>query len=190
MNNGDVNPTSVSNRENRDSARLSVSSLYNSANEEDDRSSLTLWHQSCSPLAKRKANSFCGIFNRLLCTTRRNIPKTSSNLGLSSVNGLNGCTTTTTVSSSSTQSGQRVSTVQQSRRTPQQIYYESRGQSCRKLLKFNGNSNKVFSLSVQCGGGHLLSYSLICSFWTIDITLPGRGLGSNCLLIVLDHNTL
>lgn len=31
----------------------------------------------------------------------------------------------------------------QSRRTPQEIYFESRGKSCKKLLKFNGYSNKV-----------------------------------------------
>lgn len=28
-------------------------------------------------------------------------------------------------------------------RTPQEFYFESRGKSCKKLLKFNGSSNKV-----------------------------------------------
>lgn len=27
--------------------------------------------------------------------------------------------------------------------TPQEFYFESRGKSCKKLLKFNGSSNKV-----------------------------------------------
>ncbi|XP_017483759.1 PREDICTED: uncharacterized protein LOC108372549 [Rhagoletis zephyria] len=32
----------------------------------------------------------------------------------------------------------------QSRRTPQEVYFESRGKSCKKLLKFNGYSNKWY----------------------------------------------
>lgn len=31
--------------------------------------------------------------------------------------------------------------------TPQEFYFESRGKSCKKLLKFNGSSNKVYNNS-------------------------------------------
>lgn len=124
--------------------RLSVSYLHNSIADEDDRSSLTLWHQT-SPLAKRKTNSFCGIFNRLLCTARRNTQKPVTDICLSSGNTSNSNGyLSTSLNAVHTHPAQRVPFIQH-RRTPQEVYYESRGQSCRKLLKFNGNSNKVSS---------------------------------------------
>lgn len=126
-------------------SRLSVSSLHISATEENDCSSLTLWRQT-SPLTKRKANSFCGIFNRLLCTTRRTIPKTSPHFASSNL--AIGATSTNSIGHFSsladqTQLGPRLPIIPHNRRNPQEVYYESRGQSCKKLLKFNGNSNKV-----------------------------------------------
>lgn len=38
--------------------------------------------------------------------------------------------------------------------TPQEFYFESRGKSCKKLLKFNGSSNKVnlFRIGIQNKG--------------------------------------
>ncbi|XP_061399910.1 uncharacterized protein LOC133335616 [Musca vetustissima] len=51
---------------------------------------------------------------------------------------------------------------QQHRRTPQEIYFESRGKSCKKLLKFNGNSNKIL-LYPEEGWARTAS----SSYWTI-----------------------
>ncbi|KAM7343868.1 uncharacterized protein ACRADG_010774 isoform 1-T2 [Cochliomyia hominivorax] len=48
------------------------------------------------------------------------------------------------------------------RRTPQEIYFESRGKSCKKLLKFNGNSNKIL-LYPEEGWARTAS----SSYWTI-----------------------
>lgn len=50
-------------------------------------------------------------------------------------------------------------------RTPQEIYFESRGKSCKKLLKFNGNSNKVssqFSTFFHIKTTHLIIIITIC----------------------------
>ncbi|KAH8405205.1 hypothetical protein KR222_010346 [Zaprionus bogoriensis] len=52
--------------------------------------------------------------------------------------------------------------LRRSRRTPQEIYFESRGKSCKKLLKFNGNSNKIL-LYPEEGWARTAS----SSYWTI-----------------------
>jgi len=86
----------------------------------------------------------CGILGRLLCVSRHKA--TQSVAGSDPFSQLQlqrkGVATPAAVS------GQR------RRRTPQEIYFESRGKSCKKLLKFNGNSNKVSGE----GQGHLNGY--------------------------------
>ncbi|XP_055908576.1 uncharacterized protein LOC129943281 [Eupeodes corollae] len=47
-------------------------------------------------------------------------------------------------------------------RTPQEVYFESRGKSCKKLLKFNGNSNKILLYPEEGWARTAAS-----SYWTI-----------------------
>eukprot|EP00099_Drosophila_melanogaster_P020430 NP_611899.1 uncharacterized protein Dmel_CG30419 [Drosophila melanogaster] len=94
----------------------------------------------------------CGILGRLLCVSRHKA--TQSVAGSDPFSQLQlqrkGVATPAAVS------GQR------RRRTPQEIYFESRGKSCKKLLKFNGNSNKIL-LYPEEGWARTAS----SSYWTI-----------------------
>ncbi|TMW53254.1 hypothetical protein DOY81_001670, partial [Sarcophaga bullata] len=105
----------------------------------------------------------CGILSRLLCSSSHTRGKTATSSG--DYNTYNNCGPIVHHSSlangSACAGGNAVATTsanyehQQTymnlwkknqkthRRTPQEIYFESRGKSCKKLLKFNGNSNKV-----------------------------------------------
>lgn len=107
----------------------------------------------------------CGILSRLLCSSHtRGKTATSSgdyntynNCGLMSLatqTNCNNAALTNTAGGSLTNTssaGQHSNPLYMNlwkknhthRRTPQEIYFESRGKSCKKLLKFNGNSNKV-----------------------------------------------
>lgn len=57
----------------------------------------------------------------------------------------------------------------QLRRTPQEFYFESRGKSCKKLLKFNGSSNKVnvfsFPIPMVIAKGSNCLFSLYVFVW-------------------------
>ncbi|XP_033254758.1 uncharacterized protein LOC117194208 [Drosophila miranda] len=94
----------------------------------------------------------CGSLSRLFCVNRHKATH--------SVAGIE-CHSSDPFSSqlqckAATASGQR------RRRTPQEIYFESRGKSCKKLLKFNGNSNKIL-LYPEEGWARTAS----SSYWTI-----------------------
>ncbi|KAH8401059.1 hypothetical protein KR009_002765 [Drosophila setifemur] len=99
----------------------------------------------------------CGILSRLFCVSRH---KGTQSVASSECNNSDpvsqlqqqrkGATATAALS------GQR------RRRTPQEIYFESRGKSCKKLLKFNGNSNKIL-LYPEEGWARTAS----SSYWTI-----------------------
>lgn len=98
----------------------------------------------------------CGILSRLLCSGAAGTAKTASsssdynNLNSLRPNGGNHHALHVNVPATPS-AGAIVSAVcnsghtrrPQLRRTPQEIYFESRGKSCKKLLKFNGYSNKV-----------------------------------------------
>lgn len=103
----------------------------------------------------------CGILSRLLCSSSHTRGKTATSSG--DYNTYNNCATMSftsqpngtnnhipaAASSLSTHHNTPPSYMNllkknhTHRRTPQEIYFESRGKSCKKLLKFNGNSNKV-----------------------------------------------
>ncbi|KAH8347794.1 hypothetical protein KR084_001076 [Drosophila pseudotakahashii] len=97
----------------------------------------------------------CGILSRLLCVSRHKATQSVagsdpfSQLQLQRKGAGGG-------DSAAAISGQR------RRRTPQEIYFESRGKSCKKLLKFNGNSNKIL-LYPEEGWARTAS----SSYWTI-----------------------
>uniref|UniRef100_A0A6P4ENA7 Uncharacterized protein LOC108041372 n=1 Tax=Drosophila rhopaloa TaxID=1041015 RepID=A0A6P4ENA7_DRORH len=99
----------------------------------------------------------CGILGRLLCVSRHKATQSVagsdpfSQLQLQRKGAAAGAAATTAATS-----GQR------GRRTPQEIYFESRGKSCKKLLKFNGNSNKIL-LYPEEGWARTAS----SSYWTI-----------------------
>ncbi|XP_044249140.1 uncharacterized protein [Drosophila takahashii] len=116
------------------------------------------------PLAGSEATSgvppsgCCGILSRLLCVSRHKAtqsvagsdPFSQLQLQRKGAGGGGGSATAAATS------GQR------RRRTPQEIYFESRGKSCKKLLKFNGNSNKIL-LYPEEGWARTAS----SSYWTI-----------------------
>ncbi|XP_034650848.1 uncharacterized protein LOC117890219 [Drosophila subobscura] len=94
----------------------------------------------------------CGILSRLFCVSRHK----ATQLVAGSECHSNDPFTSQLHGKSATASGQR------RRRTPQEIYFESRGKSCKKLLKFNGNSNKIL-LYPEEGWARTAS----SSYWTI-----------------------
>ncbi|XP_067628845.1 uncharacterized protein [Eurosta solidaginis] len=120
--------------------------------------------------------SCCGILGRLLCTGAGSTAKTgSSSSDYNNFNSLlpitgNHQTLRTNNSAATPSAASVVSAVcksgltrrPQSRRTPQEIYFESRGKSCKKLLKFNGYSNKIL-LYPEEGWARTAS----SSYWTI-----------------------
>ncbi|KAH8234351.1 hypothetical protein KR038_008089 [Drosophila bunnanda] len=102
----------------------------------------------------------CGILSRLFCVSRHkatqsvagsDLPLAQLQLQQQQQHQRKGAT-----SGCAAVSGQR------RRRTPQEIYFESRGKSCKKLLKFNGNSNKIL-LYPEEGWARTAS----SSYWTI-----------------------
>ncbi|XP_052838469.1 uncharacterized protein LOC128253824 [Drosophila gunungcola] len=99
----------------------------------------------------------CGILSRLFCVSRHKATQSVAGTGdpLSQLQLQRKGAATTTAAAAAI-SGQR------RRRTPQEIYFESRGKSCKKLLKFNGNSNKIL-LYPEEGWARTAS----SSYWTI-----------------------
>ncbi|KAI8122461.1 hypothetical protein CVS40_6630 [Lucilia cuprina] len=101
----------------------------------------------------------CGILSRLLCSSHTRA-KTGTSSG--DYNTYNNCGTMSPATHANGNSGYASAAANAvtatphhnssymnllkknhtHRRTPQEIYFESRGKSCKKLLKFNGNSNK------------------------------------------------
>ncbi|XP_036231006.2 uncharacterized protein [Bactrocera oleae] len=118
----------------------------------------------------------CGILGRLLCSGSAGTAKTASSS--SDYNNLNSLLPSNAgnhqalhVNVPVTPSAAAVVSAvcnaghtrrPQSRRTPQEIYFESRGKSCKKLLKFNGYSNKIL-LYPEEGWARTAS----SSYWTI-----------------------
>ncbi|XP_022232704.1 uncharacterized protein LOC111081079 [Drosophila obscura] len=94
----------------------------------------------------------CGILSRLFCVSRHK----ATQLVAGSECHSNDPFSSQLQCKAATASGQR------RRRTPQEIYFESRGKSCKKLLKFNGNSNKIL-LYPEEGWARTAS----SSYWTI-----------------------
>ncbi|XP_046811719.1 ras guanine nucleotide exchange factor B isoform X1 [Lucilia cuprina] len=102
----------------------------------------------------------CGILSRLLCSSHTRAKtgtssgdyNTYNNCGTMSpathANGNSGYVTaaaTNAVTATPHHNSSYMNLLKKNhthRRTPQEIYFESRGKSCKKLLKFNGNSNK------------------------------------------------
>ncbi|XP_036669438.3 uncharacterized protein [Drosophila suzukii] len=112
--------------------------------------------EATSGLGPPPPSGCCGILSRLLCVSRHKATQSVagsdhiSQLQLQRKGAASSATTTAAIS------GQR------RRRTPQEIYFESRGKSCKKLLKFNGNSNKIL-LYPEEGWARTAS----SSYWTI-----------------------
>ncbi|XP_068145898.1 uncharacterized protein [Drosophila tropicalis] len=115
----------------------------------------------------RPPSGCCGILSRLFCVSRHKA--TQSVAGSEQCSNLQepltlmqrkAATTTTTITNSIV--NRLPATQKRSRRTPQEIYFESRGKSCKKLLKFNGNSNKIL-LYPEEGWARTAS----SSYWTI-----------------------
>ncbi|XP_020715561.1 uncharacterized protein LOC101448302 isoform X2 [Ceratitis capitata] len=117
----------------------------------------------------------CGILGRLLCAGSAGTAKTaSSSADYNNLNSLlpnNGnhhavhTNVAPTPSAAAVVSAVRNSALTrrpQTRRTPQEIYFESRGKSCKKLLKFNGYTNKIL-LYPEEGWARTAS----SSYWTI-----------------------
>ncbi|XP_053964201.1 uncharacterized protein LOC128867126 [Anastrepha ludens] len=97
----------------------------------------------------------CGIIGRLLCSGGTSTAKTgSSSVDYQNFNSLmpiagnqqvlhaNVSATPSAAAVVSAVCKANLTRRPQSRRTPQEVYFESRGKSCKKLLKFNGYSNK------------------------------------------------
>ncbi|XP_058975264.1 uncharacterized protein LOC101892238 [Musca domestica] len=114
----------------------------------------------------------CGILSRLLCSSSSNCGKTATSSADFNTIPFNG---TEALYGGIGSSGGGATTQQpyplyanllkkgqQHRRTPQEIYFESRGKSCKKLLKFNGSSNKIL-LYPEEGWARTAS----SSYWTI-----------------------
>ncbi|KRF79520.1 uncharacterized protein Dvir_GJ20744, isoform B [Drosophila virilis] len=78
------------------------------------------------------ASGCCGILSRLFCVSRHKATQSVAGTECSHSESLFMQRKALTTQPA----------VQRRRRTPQEIYFESRGKSCKKLLKFNGNSNK------------------------------------------------
>ncbi|XP_065368740.1 sericin-2 [Calliphora vicina] len=119
----------------------------------------------------------CGILSRLLCSSHtRGKTATSSgdyntynNCGIMSLatqpSGNNGHATAASATLVPPHNSSYMNLLKKNhthRRTPQEIYFESRGKSCKKLLKFNGNSNKIL-LYPEEGWARTAS----SSYWTI-----------------------
>ncbi|XP_030375658.1 uncharacterized protein LOC115624947 [Scaptodrosophila lebanonensis] len=114
-------------------------------------------------------NGCCGILSRLFCITLRRCSHKPTHVAGSEFNNTlieqpptyAVCLET---NSKLQQQQQRTTPLSQQRRrrTPQEIYFESRGKSCKKLLKFNGNSNKIL-LYPEEGWARTAS----SSYWTI-----------------------
>ncbi|XP_017070504.2 uncharacterized protein LOC108107468 [Drosophila eugracilis] len=98
----------------------------------------------------------CGILSRLLCVSRHKATQSVAGSDPFSQLQLQRKGVTAGGATTAATSGQR------RRRTPQEIYFESRGKSCKKLLKFNGNSNKIL-LYPEEGWARTAS----SSYWTI-----------------------
>ncbi|XP_017867876.1 PREDICTED: uncharacterized protein LOC108616875 [Drosophila arizonae] len=86
------------------------------------------------------ASGCCGILSRLFCVSRHKA--TQSVAGTESSQGDPPFMQRKTLTAQPA--------AQRRRRTPQEIYFESRGKSCKKLLKFNGHSNKVSATKSIC----------------------------------------
>lgn len=131
-------------------------------NNNNNNNTATSSESSCTqPASNSPPFGCCGILSRLLCSSHtRGKTATSSgdyntynNCGIMSLatqpNGNNGHATAASVASTTLAAPHNSSYMNllkknhTHRRTPQEIYFESRGKSCKKLLKFNGNSNKV-----------------------------------------------
>ncbi|XP_064538064.1 uncharacterized protein LOC135428165 [Drosophila montana] len=103
---------------------------------------------STSPVA----SGCCGILSRLFCVSRHKATQSVAGTECSHSESLFMQRKALTTQPA----------VQRRRRTPQEIYFESRGKSCKKLLKFNGNSNKIL-LYPEEGWARTAS----SSYWTI-----------------------
>lgn len=125
---------------------------HNNNNSNNNNNSLDNNHQarlrsiSPPPPAPGLAAGCCGILTRLLCSNN-NRGKTGTSSGdYSSAAFYNGAANgVSTAAPQHPLYTNLLKKTQQHRRTPQEIYFESRGKSCKKLLKFNGNCNKVSS---------------------------------------------
>lgn len=98
-------------------------------------------------------NGCCGILSRLFCVSRHKATQ--------SVAGTE-CSHSEPLFMQQRKTLTTQPAAQRRRRTPQEIYFESRGKSCKKLLKFNGNSNKIL-LYPEEGWARTAS----SSYWTI-----------------------
>ncbi|EDW10824.2 uncharacterized protein Dmoj_GI18347 [Drosophila mojavensis] len=98
------------------------------------------------------ASGCCGILSRLFCVSRHKATQSVAGTECSQGEPLFMQRKTLTAQPAA----------QRRRRTPQEIYFESRGKSCKKLLKFNGHSNKIL-LYPEEGWARTAS----SSYWTI-----------------------
>lgn len=114
----------------------------------------------------------CGILARLLCSNSARGKTATSSGDYNTASPYNGTALfyggSATANSTTTQQPHHplymnlLKKGQQHRRTPQEIYFESRGKSCKKLLKFNGNCNKVSVTNNE-------SFSILKSFTYIPL---------------------
>ncbi|XP_030246365.1 uncharacterized protein LOC108654254 [Drosophila navojoa] len=87
-----------------------------------------------------EASGCCSILSRLFCVSRHKATQSVAGTECSQGEPLFMQRKTLTAQPAA----------QRRRRTPQEIYFESRGKSCKKLLKFNGHSNKVSATKRCC----------------------------------------
>ncbi|KAH8384785.1 hypothetical protein KR093_008302 [Drosophila rubida] len=139
------------NRQARHNANLMTISAHCCANNNAAETAATAATTATATM-ESTAYGCCGILSRLFCVSRHKATRSVAGSECSQSDTLFMQRKTLTTQS----------TAQRRRRTPQEIYFESRGKSCKKLLKFNGNSNKIL-LYPEEGWARTAS----SSYWTI-----------------------
>ncbi|EDW00624.1 uncharacterized protein LOC6561344 [Drosophila grimshawi] len=144
------------NRQTRHNANLMTISARCCANNNATRETTAAAATAATTIRDRTATTTttgcCGILSRLFCVSRHKATQSVAGTECSHSEPLFMQRKTLTTQPAA----------QRRRRTPQEIYFESRGKSCKKLLKFNGNSNKIL-LYPEEGWARTAS----SSYWTI-----------------------
>ncbi|KAH8284575.1 hypothetical protein KR018_004555 [Drosophila ironensis] len=104
----------------------------------------------------------CGILSRLFCVNRHKATQSVAGSECNNSDPFSHLQLQRKGAAAAATATSGISGGQRRRRTPQEIYFESRGKSCKKLLKFNGNSNKIL-LYPEEGWARTAS----SSYWTI-----------------------
>ncbi|XP_060657699.1 uncharacterized protein LOC132792373 [Drosophila nasuta] len=127
----------------------------NAATDTTEAAATTTTTTATSSSSSPSSYGCCGILSRLFCVSRHKATRLVAGTECSQTETLFMQRKTLTTQPAAAASQRR-------RRTPQEIYFESRGKSCKKLLKFNGNSNKIL-LYPEEGWARTAS----SSYWTI-----------------------